>query len=56
MSILPDEDREDDKETLTKEEIHERNKKQQQDADAHQNQNPNLGRGHNPDHHGIGNK
>jgi hypothetical protein len=52
---IPNQDREDDKETLSKEEIHERNKKQQQDADAHGNQHPDHnGEGHNPTHHNAG--
>jgi hypothetical protein len=53
---IPDPQREDDKETLTKEEVHERNRRAEEDARAHQNPNPNLGREHNPERHNIGNK
>ena len=57
MSILPEQERENDKKTLTKEEIHEQNKKAQHDANAHNNQHAgNNGEGHNPIHNDIARK
>ncbi|GEM_PF-2416781 len=53
---IPQEERENDKTPLTKEEIHEQNKKREQQAHQHENQNPNLGKDHNPNHHSAGNQ
>ena len=52
MNIIPEEDREKDTIPLTKEELHEQNKKVEHDANAHGNQHPDHnGEGHNPTHH-----
>jgi hypothetical protein len=51
---IPEEEREHDKEPMTKEEVHEHNREEQQKAHAHENQNPNLAKGRNPIHHDQG--
>lgn len=51
---IPDEERENDKEHMTKEEVHEHNREEQQKAHAHENENPNLNKGRNPIHHDQG--
>jgi len=54
MSILPNEEREGDQETLNKEQIHEMNKEAEHEAHQHENPNPNLTKEHNPNHHNAG--
>ncbi len=54
MSILPEETRENDQETLNREEIHKMNKENEHEAHQHENPNPNLNREHNPQQHDAG--
>ncbi len=51
---IPDEERKDDKEPMTKEEVHEHNREEERKAHAHENENPNLNKGRNPIHHDQG--
>ncbi len=54
MSILPNKEREDDKETLHKEEVKRINREEEEKMHNHANPNPNLGHEHNPQHHNAG--
>jgi hypothetical protein len=47
---IPKKDRENDEETLTKEQIHQRNKEQEQKMHSHENANPGKDHEHNPIH------